>query len=81
MEKPLSWAVHTVRDLPTYASGRAVLIGDAVCPIDSLELWNPRSPVAGSCDDSSSRLWSRTGDRGESPVGLNHYQYALKLRS
>ena len=40
MEKSLSWAVHTVRDLPTYTSGRVVLIGDAVCPVDSLELWN-----------------------------------------
>ncbi|RPD58219.1 FAD/NAD(P)-binding domain-containing protein [Lentinus tigrinus ALCF2SS1-7] len=29
MDKSLSWAVHTVRGLPTYVSGRAVLIGDA----------------------------------------------------
>ncbi len=31
MDKPLDWAVHTVRELPTNVSGRVVLIGDAVC--------------------------------------------------
>ncbi|KAI1788599.1 FAD/NAD-P-binding domain-containing protein [Ganoderma leucocontextum] len=29
LDKPLCWAVHTVRELPTYVRGRAALIGDA----------------------------------------------------
>ncbi|KAJ3725042.1 hypothetical protein DFJ43DRAFT_585119 [Lentinula guzmanii] len=29
IRKPTKWAIHTVVDLPTYISGRAVLIGDA----------------------------------------------------
>ncbi|TFK94532.1 FAD/NAD(P)-binding domain-containing protein [Polyporus arcularius HHB13444] len=29
MDKPLDWAVHTVRELPTNVSGRVALIGDA----------------------------------------------------
>ncbi|KAM5540110.1 hypothetical protein V8D89_006250 [Ganoderma adspersum] len=29
MEEPFCWAMHTVRELPTYVKGRAALVGDA----------------------------------------------------
>ena len=30
MKKPLKWAINEVRGLPTFASGRVALLGDAV---------------------------------------------------
>jgi len=29
VEKPMQWAIHTVRPLPSYVSGRVALLGDA----------------------------------------------------
>ena len=30
MSDPFCWAMHAVRELPTYVKGRAALVGDAV---------------------------------------------------
>ena len=30
MDKPLLWAIHRVRELPTFVHGRVALLGDAV---------------------------------------------------
>jgi salicylate hydroxylase len=31
VEKPLQWAIHTVKPLPSYAVGSVCVMGDAVC--------------------------------------------------
>ncbi len=33
IEKPTRWAIHELKPLPFYFTGRVVLLGDAVCGI------------------------------------------------
>ena len=58
------WAVCEVDELPTYSSGRVVLLGDAVSLAGTRLIQNINVTSQGSRYDSQSGHGSRADDRG-----------------
>lgn len=69
VERPLRWAIHTVKPLKSFVSGRAGLIGDAVRSPFTLFFNLPTYPT-GTRHDSTSRFWGRPGHRGKYPLNV-----------
>lgn len=64
VDRPLRWAVHTVRPLRSFVNGRVALIGDAVgVPFLFLTTILMISGP-GSCQRTSPGVWCCTGTRG-----------------
>ena len=74
VDRPLRWAIHTVKPLDSFVNGNVAILGDAVriwfiIPDERLGLIRSRN--VGTCTYSSSRIRSRSSNRSKPIISLS----------
>lgn len=73
IDNPTKWAIHQLKPLPFFVSGRVALIGDSVSYIKGPKSTRSNRAVVyvGPCDGASPRRRGWSGHRGESTETFN----------